>query len=394
MAEQGKRWRGATICIRSGTVTYSPFGSSAEFLAALNDQVHQPPLARVAVAAGLGLAFLLLFVHYTVALVVLGGAVYACVLLARADAERRAFHLRYVLDDVAADYWQRLRESFGRLGRAERVWSVSGHTPTADWKRQAGATSLLSRAPVQLGARRLPLIAATVTPHAIVVAGQQLFFMPDMVYILQGGTYYGLEYRSLYVVAEETNFVEAERLPGDAHVTGTTWRYVNRDGSPDRRFAANQELPVARYGVVRLCATSGYELTLYVSSVDVASDFVRAFGALLLPRAGPKVASSEGVRGSSSPRPRSQAQRQQRPEQRAEGSSRAAASPPPPDCHVALGLRVDCTREEAAARYRQLVRQYHPDQVSNMGPEVRRVAEDRMKEINAAYKELKQLHDW
>ena len=42
-----------------------------------------------------------------------------------------------------------------------------------------------------------------------------------------------------------------------------------------------------------------------------------------------------------------------------------------------------------AAAYRRLARTYHPDKVAHLDPEVRRFAEERMKEINAAYSELK-----
>ena len=41
------------------------------------------------------------------------------------------------------------------------------------------------------------------------------------------------------------------------------------------------------------------------------------------------------------------------------------------------------------AAYQNKIRQYHPDKVADMGPEVREVAEKRSKEINEAYSILK-----
>ena len=54
-----------------------------------------------------------------------------------------------------------------------------------------------------------------------------------------------------------------------------------------------------------------------------------------------------------------------------------------------LGVRRGASKDEIVSRYRELVRQYHPDKVTNMAPEFREVAERRMKEINAAYDALK-----
>ena len=45
--------------------------------------------------------------------------------------------------------------------------------------------------------------------------------------------------------------------------------------------------------------------------------------------------------------------------------------------------------EEISAAYRKLARTHHPDKVANLEPEVREYSEQRMKEINAAYAELK-----
>jgi DnaJ-domain-containing protein 1 len=58
-----------------------------------------------------------------------------------------------------------------------------------------------------------------------------------------------------------------------------------------------------------------------------------------------------------------------------------------------LGVESGASQEEISGAYRRLVQQYHPDRVADLGPELREVAEQRMKEINAAYQELKQRPD-
>ncbi|MDR6472215.1 DnaJ like chaperone protein [Paraburkholderia graminis] len=53
-------------------------------------------------------------------------------------------------------------------------------------------------------------------------------------------------------------------------------------------------------------------------------------------------------------------------------------------CRV-LQLNRPFTTEQLRAAYRQRMSQYHPDKVSNLGPELRELAESKSKEINRAF---------
>lgn len=53
--------------------------------------------------------------------------------------------------------------------------------------------------------------------------------------------------------------------------------------------------------------------------------------------------------------------------------------------YATLGLENGASKEEIKQAYRKLSMQYHPDKVRHLGDEFRAVAEEKMKEINAAY---------
>ena len=63
-------------------------------------------------------------------------------------------------------------------------------------------------------------------------------------------------------------------------------------------------------------------------------------------------------------------------------------APPSPALGV-LGLGAGASKAEVAAAYRRLARTYHPDKVAHLDQEAREFSEERMKEVNAAYSELK-----
>lgn len=57
--------------------------------------------------------------------------------------------------------------------------------------------------------------------------------------------------------------------------------------------------------------------------------------------------------------------------------------------HEILGVAHNADQEEIRAAYRKLANQYHPDKVAHLGDEFQTLAEQRFKEIQKAYDNLK-----
>jgi hypothetical protein len=104
---------------------------------------------------------------------------------------------------------------------------------------------------------------------------QHLYFMPDRILIFEGPQVGGVAYSGLSVDVGQTRFIEEAAVPHDAEVVDQTWRYVNKNGGPDRRFANNTQLPIARYETLHLRSGSGLNELFQVSrsgpSADIAS---------------------------------------------------------------------------------------------------------------------------
>ena len=58
-----------------------------------------------------------------------------------------------------------------------------------------------------------------------------------------------------------------------------------------------------------------------------------------------------------------------------------------PPWHDVLGVAPDATHDQIVSAYRARMSEYHPDKVANLGPDIRALAEQKAKEINAAYAE-------
>jgi len=74
---------------------------------------------------------------------------------------------------------------------------------------------------------------------------------------------------------------------------------------------------------------------------------------------------------------------------RAEGEDKGAKSRKPPRTpYDVLNLPPDASQEAIKAAYRELANQYHPDKVTHLGKEFQELAEQKFKEIQAAYQQL------
>jgi DnaJ-class molecular chaperone len=62
---------------------------------------------------------------------------------------------------------------------------------------------------------------------------------------------------------------------------------------------------------------------------------------------------------------------------------------PEKSAYEILGVSVGASSEEIVAAYHQMAKMYHPDRLAHLASEFVALAEERMKEINAAYEELK-----
>ena len=355
--------------------------TSSAVLERLNAAIKQPAYAWAFAVGGGVLGSLLAAIHPILFFVVFGFSLYLTYLANQLDQERRTYNLEYNLDEASRQQWIATNTAFNALAQSQALWRITTLDHTYDWKRNAGATSLLNRVRASLAQQSAVYIASNLTPYCLHIGTQQLFFFPDRIYIYQDRIYGAVEYSGLGINTGQTRFIEDSVPPSDAQVVGSTWQYVNKGGGPDRRFNNNRQLAIANYGVVELHSATGLNVLLHVSSLNASHQFGTLYQQSRIQTARP--APQQQARGN--PPPTRPQQQQHRP---------FPPQPPLPQCYQVLGLPPTCTQAEATAKYRQLAMAYHPDRVSSLANEFRVLAHQKMTEINNAFAELKHLRGW
>jgi hypothetical protein len=104
-----------------------------------------------------------------------------------------------------------------------------------------------------------------------------LFFpLHDRVLVIGARGVAAVSYSSLRLKAHPTRFVESDSVPTDAQIVYHRWRFVNKNGTPDRRFNNNRQIPVAQYEELSIQTASGANEFFHVSRVGAAAGFILA----------------------------------------------------------------------------------------------------------------------
>jgi hypothetical protein len=365
--------------------------SSEALLTQINSRLSSPQFAGWILFGGLALSISVGFVNKGFAVLVLLSFVVAFQYARKADRKRRTFIMPYNLPEITDRRWEKLNDALLILAESQRLWLVNGIYSTFNSKRNAGSSQIVSRLAATIGKSAPPFIETNIKPLCLTLGGQDngqsCYFLPDVILIYQSQSrkYSAVSYDNVKLDSGITQFTETDALPSDSYQLGQTWLNVNMDGSPDRRFKYNRQVPIVQYGVFNMSLNPDLVFTLYVSSSQKAELAVAKFqpnGHTSKPNGEyRKREERQGAYSKSQQQRRSSPPRPPRPE-------------PISDCYTVLGLSQSCTQEEASTIYRKLAKQYHPDMVTHLAPEFREMAEQKMKSFNEAYSDLKRQRGW
>ncbi|MEO1348934.1 MAG: hypothetical protein AAFW84_09055 [Cyanobacteria bacterium J06635_15] len=255
--------------------------SAAEILDQINQRVKSPYYSLYFGIGSLVLVFLCFQVSDILGSLLFLVLMAATFLLYRADLKRKTTPLFYQFSD---DYSERKFSngitSFSSLATTRSSWRLKSKIAVSDWKRNAGSNSALIRQRSRIGQQNPTLLKTNVEVWGVNAGSIKLYLLPDRFFVFQDGVYSAVPYSEVEASFQDLEYVEQEALPSDATIIGKTWKYIRRDGGPDRRFKNNRQLPIVRYGVVAF-SSSNFTAYLIVSSLNIASSFTRSFSKLL-----------------------------------------------------------------------------------------------------------------
>jgi hypothetical protein len=238
--------------------------------------------ASMAVMLGWSVSILGLIVTFISVLigVIIISASFAAILLGRwFDSYKRSVVLFYELEPDAEEAYKAISQAFDLLVSCKCKWHIEAAGTVRDlttWKRNAGAIKLLRRNPTTLCYSLPAVIKSNVTPPAISVGRQVLYFLPDVALVEDRGKIGAVGYGDLRMFWKESEFVEEDAVPSDARIVNHTWKHPNKNGGPDRRFNNNYQIPVCMYEDLHFFSKTGLNEIIQLSRTGLSSSLSEA----------------------------------------------------------------------------------------------------------------------
>ena len=179
--------------------------------------------------------------------------------------------------------FSRFSDAFVQLSRANRIWDTVSHRAINQVEERTLAARAIERKLVRFRLGGCAVIQSDwQVPHLENANGGDLFLFPLFaVYFAGEHSFALLEYREVQFNCVRMRFHEEEAVPADSQVVGRTWAKTNKDGTPDKRFKENYEIPIAEYCKLVFQSTTGLNEEYMISNTPACDAFAKEWNSLV-----------------------------------------------------------------------------------------------------------------
>lgn len=173
-----------------------------------------------------------------------------------------------------------MQDCFGHMIRSNMSWRITHQQGIDRVRARSMSGEVLARVVTSFRRHADPLVRTSEAPLAFEALGGRAtaYVYPGFVLVISGaGCEFALiDLTEIEIKAGYMHFTETESVPGDSVLTAKVWAKSNRNGSRDRRFASNRELPVMEYGDLTITSPGGLNEHYMVSRPQPVLGFAAA----------------------------------------------------------------------------------------------------------------------
>lgn len=182
-------------------------------------------------------------------------------------------------DEQIENSFLKLLESYKTLLTCQKIWDITSMFEIDKATTRSAASESITRKQVNFGFGNLDIIKSKFDAlHFENANGGDLYIYPAFIAIVDNNGKFGLiDIREIEFDFISQNFLEDGVVPSDSNVIGNTWAKVNKNGSPDRRFKDNYQIPICLYGNIEIKSATGLNESYCFSNHDKAEQFSETF---------------------------------------------------------------------------------------------------------------------
>ncbi len=180
-------------------------------------------------------------------------------------------------EDIRLKY-DKVVKTFTNLITCNKIWDVtSAHSQDRVATRSA-ANTIVRKKEVKFAFKSTEYIKSVHQPLFFKNAnGADLYFYPSLIIMVSETNFAIIGMNEIEFNHNYVRFVETGTVPNDTKIIDKTWAKVNKNGSPDKRFKGNYQIPVVKYGDITLKTKTGVHEEYEFSNFEYTEEFGKAF---------------------------------------------------------------------------------------------------------------------
>jgi hypothetical protein len=181
-------------------------------------------------------------------------------------------------DDLKARY-EKLKKSFTHLSSCSKIWDQT--SIERNYKHRSVGRNSITRSSTFTDTQTVDVIDTSFNAlHFRNQNGGDIYIYPAFAVLLDDKSSFGIvNLAELELSYKLLLFAEEREVPHDTVAISKTWAKVNKDGTPDKRFKDNHEIPVVAYGEITFFSQTGINEVFIFSNSTKAEKFVAAYKA-------------------------------------------------------------------------------------------------------------------
>ncbi|MDR1884623.1 MAG: DUF4236 domain-containing protein [Prevotella sp.] len=182
-------------------------------------------------------------------------------------------------DPEIKEKYETVIRSFMKLSASHKIWDVTATRSEDERITRSAVSTAITRKNARLGRKTLVDIRSEYEPLWIENAnGGDLYIYPNFIIMYSSRQQFAvIGFDELDLRDGAVRFVETGTVPSDAQIVDRTWAKVNKNGSPDKRFKNNYQIPVVKYGEIRLATKTGVNEEYQFSNFEATNEFACSF---------------------------------------------------------------------------------------------------------------------
>jgi hypothetical protein len=192
------------------------------------------------------------------------------------DRRKGNVYISYVIAGKYKNSFHKLSKSIFALDKSDDLFTAVSEDEHYDTRRHAGATSSFEKEKLHIIDGSANKLHFNIDIPTLWDYNKEFLFLPDSILVISGNSIISIDYEDIELEMSISQLRQSKNIPNDSEVVGKTWKYVNNDGSRDKRFNDNYVVYIFKYIEVYIHSGDDFYLKMSVSNYNIGKDFANA----------------------------------------------------------------------------------------------------------------------